>query len=192
MSTFPSAARTETPVLADLVPSAWVRNLLLVGTFTMAIAASSQVGFMTPWSPAPVTAQTFVVLLGAATLGSTRAASGAGLYFAAGALGVPWFAASSGITLGYVAGFVLAALLVGRLARAGWMLSYRGALVAMVLGNLVIYAIGAPVLGLILGYGPRDTLMAAIVPFLVGDAMKVAIASALLPPVQRLVARAVD
>ncbi len=192
MSSSSSTARAVSPVLADLIPWAWVRDLLLVGTFTVAIAASSQIGFLTPWSPAPVTAQTFVVLLGAATLGATRSASGAGLYFALGALGMPWFAATSGITLGYIAGFVLAALLVGRLARAGRTASYRGAFGAMVLGNVVIYAIGAPVLGLILGFGPRATVMAAIVPFLIGDALKVAAASALLPTVQRFVDRVAD
>lgn len=192
MSSSSSTARATSPVLADLVPWVWVRELVLVGTFTVAIAASSQLAFMTPWSPVPVTAQTFVVLLGAAALGGVRAGSGAGLYFAAGALGVPWFAATSGITLGYIAGFVLAALLVGRLARAGWTSSYPGAVGAMVLGSLAIYAVGAPVLGLILGLGPWETLMAAVVPFLIGDALKVAAAGALLPPVQRYVDRVAD
>lgn len=192
MSSPASAARATSPVLADLVPWAWVRELVLVVTFTVAIAASSQLGFMTPWSPAPVTAQTFVVLLGAAALGGARAGSGAGLYFVLGALGVPWFAATSGVTLGYIAGFVLAALLVGRLARSGWTATYRGAVGAMVLGSLAIYAVGAPVLGLIVGLGPWETVMAAIVPFLIGDAIKVLVASALLPGTQRFVERVAD
>ena len=192
MSSSSSTARATSPVLADLVPWVWVRELVLVGTFTVAIAASSQLGFMTPWSAVPVTAQTFVVLLGAAALGGVRAGSGAGLYFAAGALGVPWFAVTSGISLGYIAGFVLAAIIVGHLARAGWTTSYPGAVGAMVLGSLSIYAIGAPVYGLILGLGPWQTVMAAVVPFLIGDALKVAVAGALLPSVQRYVDRVAD
>lgn len=189
MGSSSAAVRSDTPVFADLVPWIWVRDVVLVGLFTVALAASAQVAFPLPGTSVPVTAQTFVVLLGAAALGPVRAGVGASAFFAVGALGVPWFAVSSGTTLGYIAGFVLAAILVGRLARAGWTGSYRGAAAAMVLGNLVIYAAGATVLALIEGVGPVAALLMGVVPFLIGDAIKVAVATALLPSVQRLAER---
>lgn len=185
-----AAARPSTPVLADLVPWAWVRDVVLVGAFTVALAASSQLGFTLPGTPVPVTAQTFVVLLGAAALGPVRAGVGAAAFLTVGALGVPWFAVSGGTTLGYLAGFVLAAILVGRLARAGWTRTYRGAAAAMVLGNLAIYVVGASVLAVLLGLGPGAALAAGVIPFLLGDALKVAAATVLLPSVQRAVERA--
>jgi biotin transport system substrate-specific component len=103
---------------------------------------------------------------------------------------VPWFAVSSGVTLGYIAGFVVAAVLVGRLARAGWTGTVRGAAGAMVLGNLVIYAVGATVLALVLQVGPAEALGLGVVPFLLGDAAKVAVATLVLPFVQRAVENA--
>ncbi len=184
-----AAARPYAPVLADLVPWTWVRDVALVGMFTVALAASAQLGFPLPGTPVPVTAQTFVVLLGAAALGPVRAGIGAAGFFAAGAVGVPWFAVSSGTTLGYIAGFVLAALVVGRLARAGWNRSYGRAAAAMVIGNVAIYAIGATVLALLLGVGPWEAITLGVLPFLIGDAIKVAAATALLPSVQRFVDR---
>ncbi len=189
MGSSSAAVRSDTPVLADLVPWTWVRDVALVGLFTVALAASAQLGFVLPGTPVPVTAQTFVVLLGAAALGPVRAGVGASAFFALGALGTPWFAVSSGTTLGYIAGFVLAGILVGRLARAGWTGSFGGAAAAMVLGNLVIYAVGATVLAVLLGVGPVEALSLGVVPFLIGDAIKVAAATALLPIVQRFAER---
>jgi biotin transport system substrate-specific component len=190
MTSSSAAPRPHAPVLADLVRWAWVRDVVLVGLFTVALAASAQILIPLPGTPVPVTAQTFVVLLGAAALGPVRAGVGASAFFAVGALGVPWFAVSSGVTLGYIAGFVVAAVLVGRLARAGWTGTVRGAAGAMVLGNLVIYAVGATVLALVLQVGPAEALGLGVVPFLLGDAAKVAVATLVLPFVQRAVENA--
>jgi biotin transport system substrate-specific component len=187
VSTTDVARRSIVP--ADLVPWAWVRDVGLTGTFTLAVAVSAQVGVALPGTPVPVTAQTFVVLLGAAALGPVRAGVGAAGFFTLGALGMPWFAVSSGTTLGYVAGFVLACLVVGQLARAGWTRTYSGAAAAMLVGNLAIYAVGATVLAMILGVGPRDAATLGVVPFLLGDGVKLLAATALLPAVQRRVER---
>jgi biotin transport system substrate-specific component len=102
---------------------------------------------------------------------------------------VPWFAVTSGASLGYVAGFVAAAWVVGRFARAGWLASWRGAATAMVVGNLVIYALGASVLALVVGVGPGAAVAMGVAPFLLGDLVKVAAATALLPATQRLLDR---
>ena len=184
-----SSARASAPVLADLVPGERVRDAALVGTYALAIALGAQIAFPLPGTPVPVTGETFVVLLGAAALGTRRAALGAGAFLTAGLLGVPWFAASSGATLGYVFGFVAAAAVVGWFARAGWLRSLRGAAVAMLAGNAVIYALGVPVLALVAGFSPRAAVAAGVVPFLLGDAAKILAATALLPVTQRFVDR---
>src|SRR5690625_3251596 len=101
-----SALRSPTPVLADLIPWVWVRAVALVGLFTVVLAASAQVAVPLPGTPVPVTAQTLVVLLFAAAVGPVRAGAGASAYLVAGSVGGPWFAVSSGTTLGYRAGFV--------------------------------------------------------------------------------------
>jgi biotin transport system substrate-specific component len=187
----PSSSSTVTvrPVLADLLPGERVRDAVLVGTFAIAIALSAQLAFPLPGTPVPVTGQTFVVLLGAAALGPGRGALGAGLYGLVGLLGVPWFAVTSGASLGYVAGFVAAAWVVGRFARAGWLATWRGAAAAMVVGNLVIYTLGASVLALVVGVGPGAAVAMGVAPFLLCDLVKVAAATALLPATQRLLDR---
>jgi biotin transport system substrate-specific component len=189
VSSTPVSTAAGRTVLADLLPGERVRDVVLVGTYALAIALSAQVAFPLPGTPVPVTGQTFVVLLGAAALGAGRATAGASLYALVGLVGVPWFAVSSGASLGYVAGFVAAAWLVGRLARAGRLATWRGAATAMVAGNLVIYALGAGVLALVVGVGPSAALTMGVAPFLLGDLVKVAAATALLPATQRLLRR---
>jgi biotin transport system substrate-specific component len=185
----PVSAASVRPVLADLLPGERLRDAVLVGAFAIAIALGAQLAFPLPGTPVPVTGQTFVVLLGAAALGPGRAVLGAGLYGLVGLLGMPWFAVTGGASLGYVAGFVVAAWVVGRFARAGALASWRGAATAMVVGNLVIYTLGASVLALVLGVGPRAAVTMGVAPFLLGDLLKVAAATALLPAAQRLLDR---
>ena len=184
-----SSARAVSPVLADLLPGERVRDAVVVGAYALAIALGAQLALPVPGTPVPVTAETFVVLLGAAALGTQRAAAGAGLFLAAGLLGVPWFAVSGGATLGYVVGFVAAAWVVGRFARAGWLRSFHRAAAAMVAGNLVIYVLGVTVLALVAGLTPSAAIAAGVAPFLLGDAAKIVAASALLPVTQRFVDR---
>jgi biotin transport system substrate-specific component len=188
----PLEIRPVAPVLADLVPGARVRDAVLVSVYALAIAASAQLLIPLPWTPVPVTGQTFAVLLGAAALGTTRAAVGTGLYAAIGlqgGLGLPWFAAAGPATLGYVVGFVLAAVLIGRLARSGRLGDVRGAALAMVAGNLVIYVAGVAGLMLVLGMALPTAVVAGVLPFLAGDAAKITLAVALLPRLQRVVTR---
>lgn len=187
MSSSPLSVRAR-PVLADRLPGALVRDVVLVVGFAVAIAASAQLAVPVYGTPILVTGQTLAVLLGAAVLGPSRATAGTLLYAGVGFAGVPWFAVSGGASIGYIAGFVLAAALVGRLARSGLVDRPLGAAAAMVAGNLVILACGTLVLGWIQGLGVVPAIMAGTVPFLLGDAIKVAIATAVLPVAQRFVA----
>ena len=184
-----TAATSSSGTIADRLPGALVRDVVLVVGFALAIAIGAQVRVPLPFTPVPVTAQTLVVLLGAGALGARRSGSGAALYGVAGLLGVPWFAVSSGATLGYVAGFVAAALIVGRAADHGRLSRLAPSVVTMTVATLAIYLLGASVLGLVLGVGPARALALGVVPFLVGDAIKIAVASLAIPSLDRLAGR---
>ncbi len=174
-------------VLADLVPGERVRDAVLIGVFALAIGLSAQVAFLLPFSPVPVTGQTFAVLLGAAALGAGRATIGASAYLVLGVAGVPWFAPTGGASLGYIVGFVAAAWIIGRLARLGNDRTVGRTVALMVVGNLVIYAVGVTWLAVALGVGAGEALLLGVVPFLIGDAIKLALAAALLPATWKLV-----
>lgn len=175
------------PVIADRFASTRVRDVAIIVGFAVAIALSAQVAFPLPSTPVPVTGQTFAVLLGAAALGPRRATIGAALFLGVGLAGVPWFAITGGATLGYIAGFVVAAAVVGTLARRGWVNTFRGAAAAMIVGNLVIYSLGVTVLALVTGMAITQAFVLGAVPFLFGDAVKIALATVTLPIVQRYV-----
>jgi biotin transport system substrate-specific component len=172
-------------VLADRLPGTLVRDVVLVLGFALAIALGAQVALPLGFTPVPVTAQTFVVLAGAAALGARRAAAGALAFAAFGVVGVPWFAVTGGATLGYIAGFVLAALLVGSAAEAGLTVRPIATLGVMLAASAVIYAFGATVLALVLGIGAGQAIALGVAPFVLGDLIKVVAAAMLVPSLER-------
>jgi len=133
------------------------------------------------------------VLLTGASLGGLRALLSIGTYLVAGGLGVNWFAGHrdgwGGATFGYVIGFVVAATLVGWLAQRGGDRTVVKTIVTMVLGNLVIYAVGVSWLMGSTGMDLQAGLTAGMTPFLLGDAIKVVAAAGLLPATWALVRR---
>jgi biotin transport system substrate-specific component len=176
-------------VLADLVPGALLRDVLLVAGAAALTGLAAQVSI--PLWPVPITLQTFAVLLAGAALGPLRGGASMLLYLAVGAAGVPWFAQQSSGTaipsFGYIVGFVLAAAVVGALARRGADRTVAGTVAIMVVGNLIIYAAGVPWLIAALGMDLPSGLQAGLWPFLVGDGLKIALAAGLLPGAWRLV-----
>lgn len=186
MSAASSALRR--PVLGEVFATTRVRQAALVLGCTLAIALAAQLRIPLPVGPVPITAQTLIVLLAGASLGPSRALASAALYLGLGVAGVPWFAVSGGATLGYLVGFAVAAVVVGAGARAGHDRRVRSAVPLMVLGSVLILAFGAAGLMLVVGLSFEAALAGGVVPFLVGDTIKVAIAAALLPGAWRLVA----
>ncbi|GGK69025.1 biotin biosynthesis protein BioY [Planomonospora parontospora subsp. parontospora] len=178
-------------VLSDLIPGARVRDAALVVGGAALTGLAAQLAF--PMWPVPVTGQTFAVVLVGAALGMNRAALSMALYMLVGIAGVPWFAGGAsgfgGPTFGYVLGFIAAAALVGRLAERGGDRTVARTVGTMVLGNLTIYAFGLPVLIATLGLGLGEALAAGVIPFLVGDAIKIAVAAGLLPAAWKLARR---
>ena len=203
MSSAAASANPSARVLGDVIPGERVRDVLLTVGYALAIAASGQLAFFLPGNPVPITAQTFVVLVGAIVLGTSRASIGAMGYLALGVAGVPWFAATSGATVGYILGFVVAGVLLGAVAQRGYLRGPVQVASAMVVGNLVIYGFGVAWVAAALRLQPEflavfglqgvpafSTLLAMfVVPFLIGDAIKIAAATAVLPSAWKLVGR---
>ncbi|WP_433245001.1 biotin transporter BioY [Streptosporangium sp. CA-135522] len=177
-------------VLSDLIPASRVRDIALVLGGAALTGLAAQLSFPMPGSPVPVSGQTFAVVLVGAALGMNRAVLSMALYILLGVAGVPWFAGGAsgfgGATFGYVIGFIAAAALVGKLAERGGDRTVARTVGTMVLGNLTIYAFGLPVLMAVTGLGLGAALAVGVIPFLAGDALKIAVAAGLLPAAWKL------
>lgn len=179
--------------------NARVRDVALVVAGAWLIYLSAQIVLPVPGSPVPITGQTFGVLLVGGALGFRRGLVGVALYVLLGVVGLPFFAEGKlgiaviwGATGGYLIGFVVAGALVGRLAELGWDRKIGGALGAMLLGNIVIYAIGLPWLGVVTSSSAAETIGLGLTPFLVGDALKLILAATLFPVAWWVVGRRPD
>ncbi len=142
----------------------------------LVIALLTQVRIPLPFTPVPITGQTFAVILWPLLFGRTIGLSSIGIYLAAGALGLPVFAglesltALWGPTSGYLMGFVAAGFLVGGLRDRGITATISGTLLAIVSAVTIILACGALVLGIFVGY--ENVWVMGIAPFLLGDVIK--------------------
>lgn len=168
--------------------------LVLAGTTLVALAA--QVSIPLPFTPVPITGQTFAVLLVGASLGPILGCSSLLLYFGVGVAGAPVFAQQGhgwekivGASGGYIVGFILAAAVTGYLAQRRWDRRFSSSLGAMLTGNVVIYLVGLPWLAVVLDTGLEKTLELGLYPFIVGDLLKLYLAGALLPTAWMLVRR---
>ncbi|MDJ1014916.1 MAG: biotin transporter BioY [Paracoccaceae bacterium] len=169
--------------------------LVLAGIAALAIAAKIRI----PMWPVPLTMGTFAVLTIGAAYGPRLGLATILGYMAVGALGFNVFAGSSaenyglaymtGGTGGYLVGYVLAALALGVFARAGWDRSMGRMAAAMLIGNAIIYIPGLLWLGQLYGWD-QPILAWGLTPFLLGDALKLALAALLLPAVWKMVGEA--
>ncbi len=188
---------THTTVAGLFRPSdrvyAAVYDLILVVCGSVLIAVCAHVKFLLPISVVPVTGQTFAVLMLGALLGSRRAVLCVLAYLAEGAAGLPVFAAAAGPaalfgpTGGYLAGFIPAAYITGRLAEAGWDRRPAQTVLAMTLGNLAIYACGVGWLSILVGV--KSAVLTGVIPFIPGDTLKILLAAAILPTGWKLIGR---
>lgn len=169
-----------------VLPRAIGHEALLIVSGSIFIALMAQVSIPLPFTPVPITGQTFAVLLVGALLGPWRGALTVGLYLVEGGLGLPVFAGGSGglarilgPTGGYLLGFVAAAWVVGYLCRRGWDRRIPTAAIAMLAGNIVIYLFGLPWLARFVG--PDPVLTYGLYPFIPGDLIKIFLAALALP-----------
>ncbi|MFI9819079.1 biotin transporter BioY [Streptomyces sp. NPDC052013] len=191
MSTVAATPARTGLVLADLLPASRVRDAALVLGGAALTGLAAQLAVPVPGSPVPVTGQTFAALLVGTTLGARRGLLSLAVYALAGIAGVPWFAeGKSGIAMpsfGYILGMLLAAAVVGALARRGADRSAWRMAGTMVLGEAIIYTVGVPYLALATGMSASAAIAAGLTPFLVGDALKAALAMGVLPTAWKLV-----
>jgi biotin transport system substrate-specific component len=171
-----------------------VRHATLIAIGALFVALTAQVYI--PTTPVPFTGQTFGVLVVGGALGLRRGAAALLLYLLVGVLGVPVFAQGDagrevllGATGGYLIGFVVAAAVVGRLAELGWDRRLSGALVTMVIGTTIIYAVGVPWLKMTTGMPWAEAVSVGMTKFLIWDAAKLAVAAGLFPLAWWLVGR---
>ena len=182
-----SYAKAETLTSAVLAPLDFVRSAALVVGFSLLMALAAQVVIPLPWTPVPITGQTFAVLLTGALLGPRLGALAMIAYLIEGASGLPFFAAGgSGLqrllfspTSGYLLSYPAAAFVVGLLAERGWDRRFLTAAAAMALGSLVILLGGWAWLARFVS--PAAAFQAGVAPFLIGDLVKIALAAAVLP-----------
>ena len=182
-----SYAKAETLVGAVAAPLDWTRSALVVVGFSLLTALAAQVVVPLPFTPVPLTGQTFAVLLTGALLGPRLGALAMLAYLAEGAAGLPFFRGGagsvghfSGATAGYLLAFPAAAYVTGLLAERGWDRRFRTAAAAMALGSFVILACGWAWLALMFK-GGAEAFWLGVAPFLPGDVLKIALAAAALP-----------
>ena len=173
------------------------------------LAGLAQISIHLGFTPVPITGQTLGVLLVGAAYGPVLGTATILLYLAEGVIGLPVFAPDNGVhhtglkvielagsTGGYLWGFVLAGALTGWLARRGWDRSFRSAIGAMLLGEVVIYAVGVPwlhhALPALMGkpVSWESTYQFGLYPFIIGDTLKLLAAAGLLPGAWWLMKRA--
>ena len=176
------------PIVDVIIPRienkilALIKDITLILSFAiitgMAAKLKIEIGVV------PITMQTLAVLLSGALLGSKRGALSQLTYLCLGLAGLPWFARGGGLaylmspTFGYIIGFVLAAYLVGYLVEKGLDRSLKTAILAMLVGNLVLYIPGLLWLARFIGF--EKVLVAGFYPFIIGDLLKILLAGAIL------------
>lgn len=178
--------RADTLMGAALAPLDTTRSAGLVIVFSLFIAACAQ--FSIQIGPVPITGQSFAVLLTGALLGSRLGAAAVIAYLIEGALGLPFFAGGGagivrffGPTGGYLVAFPAAAFIVGAFAEHGWDKRYLTAVAAMAIGSAVILLGGLAWFTILTNTPPVAAFKLAVLPFLAGDVVKIALAAAVLP-----------
>ena len=168
--------------------------LAVVGTLLLTLSAKIQV----PFYPVPMTMTTFVVLALGMAYGWRLGAATMLLYLAEGAMGLPVFAGTPekgiglaymlGGTGGYLVGYVFAAGVIGWLAENGWDRTMLGTALAMLIGNALIYIPGVLYLGALYGWD-KPILEWGLTPFILGDAVKLALAAGVMPLAWKLMSK---
>ncbi len=179
-------SQPDTLIGATLAPLDWTRSVPLVFAFSLLTALAAQIAI--PIGAIPITGQTFAVLLTGALLGSRLGAAAIIVYLLEGACGLPFFAGGSGgvvhllgPTGGYLVAFPAAAYITGAFAENGWDKHFFTAVAAMFVGSVVIILAGAAWFSVLMRTPLLSSLRIGVVPFILGDIIKIVLAAAVLP-----------
>jgi biotin transport system substrate-specific component len=187
-------------VLTDLLAGSWAREAALLAGGVAALAASAQIAIPLSFTPVPITGQTFAVMLVGSSYGLARAVTAMITYLLVGLVGAPVFSpdpktghARTGEqllhspSLGYILGMLAAMALLGWLSQHAWDRRLGSATAQMITANLLIYAVGVPWLAHSAHLSTTLALTKGLLPFLIGDGLKIVLAAALLPATWRRV-----
>lgn len=168
------------------------RDFLLIAGFNLVTAVMAQIRIGLPFTPVPLTGQTFAVLLSGAILGSRRGFLSQVLYLAEGAAGFPVFAGGVGSVVhlvgptgGYLWSFPVAAALVGWLVERGASRSSSRLAGAFIVSDLVILAGGAAWLHVLFQAPYAESWAVDFYPFLAADILKIVVIGLSLPCILR-------
>lgn len=180
----------RTAIFDRVTPLSLAKDAAIVTGAIVLIAVAAQISV--PLWPVPVTLSTLAVMIIAATLGTTRGSLSVVGYMTAGALGLPVFAGAAALsavrpTFGYLIGFVLASILIGLMVSKWAGNSPLRLSAVFVLATGVIYLLGAGWLVVGFGMSVTQALMAGVLPFLLGDALKIVIATTFVTGFRRLI-----
>ena len=157
------------------------QNILAVATGVIILGLLAQISIRLPFTPVPITGQTFGVALTALLWGQKRGVATVMTYLVLGASGLPIFAFAqvglAGPTVGYLFGMLVAAFVMGSLADRGWTKSFLKTWLAGLCGSFFIFTFG--LLGLSFFIPRQELLVAGLFPFLIGDFLKTFVASAI-------------
>ena len=185
---------TNASLYARVKPASIWLELPILATFNLLLVASAYVSIPLPFTPVPITGQTFAVMLTGMVLGRTLGAGVVLAYLIEGACGLPVFAGGAlgfpaliGPTGGYLMGFVVAAWVTGWLAEHKWDRNYLLSALAMLIGHAVVFAAG---LAWLYRYVPGNQVIAlGLTPFVVGTLVKVVAAAGILPTIWKFAKR---
>ena len=165
-------------------------NLVIAFSGSIFLALLARLSIPVPFSPVPITGQTFGILFLGATLGSRLGAFSVIMYIAEGIVGLPVFANGTagflylfGPTGGYLFGFIPAAFLVGYLAEKGLTKSVINTLFSMIVGTAIIFIFGVSWLSVTAGFG--KALILGIYPYLIGAGIKILLATIIVYSINR-------
>lgn len=179
-------------IAGAVLPRNAVTTGALVLSFALLTALSAQIRIPLPFTPIPITGQTFAVLLSGAALGRMAGAASQSVYLLLG-LVFPFYAGgasgwsyATGATGGFLVGFVIAAWAVGALAERRQDRTVATAIPAFLTGTVIIYVMGIPWLANVLNVSWPEAVELGLAPFVLGDLTKAALAGALLPATWKL------
>jgi biotin transport system substrate-specific component len=164
------------------------QNILAVVTGALLLAGLAQISFHLPFTPVPITGQTFGVALIALLWGKSRGVAAVMTYLTLGILGAPVFAFGTsllvlGPSAGYLVGMLAASYVMGSLADLGLTKSFSRTLLVALLGTVITFVFGVLVLSIFI---PKQYLLAqGVLPFVLGDVLKMILVSLIVTPVTR-------
>jgi len=178
------AKKKKTNVKKEVSNETNLKPLVFADLFAALLAAVAPFKIPLGFTPVPITLQTLVVLLAGAMLGARYGALSMILYDVVGALGLPVFAGGGsgfgaliGPTGGYLLSYPVAAFVIGLYVQKRKKPKYFDYVVAMIAGTIIIYVLGASWGMLVTGLGVIAILTGWVLPFIIGDTLKLLVAA---------------